>query len=441
MTNVNNPTGARAIGSFNTAKIDLKVNKYVTSISDSTPLYVGDCVSTSGSSSLTGIPVCTKAGDTGEIRGVVVSIEPLHTEEDSIYRKASTERIIHVCDDPYVMLEMQVNGTLTAADVGKFANKVSSGGDNITGLSDTQIDLTTVSTISRQFKIIGVIQREGNELGLYSKVRCIIHDHELQHGATGSEENLWKLLGGALTPFTGGTPVDLASSSLLFSATGAVTINELADSVDVTSTATQLATASSIYSAILALSATQYEFFTATAGQTAFTIVGPAPINAGATRAAVNGILYKYGSDANSDFTITGNAFTWYNNNYTLQLNDVLQIWYDGPGPGASRWGEYSGTMPAVSSNLLITAAALGLNNARQITCCRLMVKLSGVVDSWTTDGNNLQDPQTKCDYFIPAAGHVDDGDLYVSTGIGATSVAGQPFKLSYRYQSTNFLT
>jgi len=140
-------------------------------------------------------------------------------------------------------------------------------------------------------------------------------------------------------------------------------------------------------------------------------------------------------------YSFVGTALTW-GGTPALVVGDKMLAWFDwqAPSPGLSL-GTYPGTMPVVASDLKVTAAQLGLTSARQIVIPRLMVKLSGVVDSWTPDGNNLQDPQSKCDIFIPAAGHVDDGDLYISTGIGATLVAGQPFKFIYYYQATNFLS
>lgn len=149
-----------------------------------------------------------------------------------------------------------------------------------------------------------------------------------------------------------------------------------------------------------------------------------------------NGILQP-----KTAYSFTGTALTW-GGVPALVVGDKMTAWYDwqAPSPGLSL-GTYPGTMPLAASNLKVTAAQLGLTSARQIVIPRLMVKLSGVIDSWVADGNNEQDPQTKCDFFIPAGGHVDDGDMYISTGIGATLVAGQPFKFIYYYQTTNFLS
>ena len=214
MINANNPTGGKMVGSFNAARFDLKVNRYVTSISDTTALYRGDAVKTTGTSAVDGTPVCTKALAGETIRGFVVSIQPLHNDENFEYRKASTERTILVCDDPYIMVEIQTNGTLAVTDIGKYANIVLNGGNDITGLSGTMVDLSSTSTDSRQLRIVSLVDRVDNEVGQYAKVRCVIHDHELAHGITGSQENIWKRVGTTISPFNAGDDVNLGTGDV-----------------------------------------------------------------------------------------------------------------------------------------------------------------------------------------------------------------------------------
>jgi len=175
--------------------------------------------------------------------------------------------------------------------------------------------------------------------------------------------------------------------------------------------------------------------YTPTAGQIAFTL-SAIPSGDAAVLVLLNGK-----GQVSSKYSFTGTAFTW-GGSPVLIVGDTLIIKYNSEAPVVGLYkGTYPGTMPAAANNLKVTAAQLGLDSARQIVIPRLMVKLSGIVDSWVPDGNNLQDPQTKCDVFIPAAGHVDDGDLYISTGTGATLIAGQPFEFVYLYQTTNFLS
>jgi len=172
--------------------------------------------------------------------------------------------------------------------------------------------------------------------------------------------------------------------------------------------------------------------FTPTAGQLNFTL-SSIPSGDAALIALVNGK-----GQVSTKYSFTGTAFTW-GNVPPFIVGDTLIIKYNSEAPVFGLFkGTYSGTMPAAGNNLLVTAAQLGLTNARQIVLGRLMAK--GTDNLWFTDGNNIQTP-TKCDFFIPSAAHADNGDLYISTGVGATLVAGQPFEFIYLYQSTNFLS
>lgn len=214
MANVNNPTGAKVIGSFSTSDVDIKVNKYYVPASDATALFLGDFVKTNETSTADGTPIVTKAAAGNVVRGVITGFEALRSTENLTYRAANTAMYVYVCDDPYVMLEMQVNGTLQTTDMGKYFNIVVSSGSTVTGLSDTMIDLSSGSIISRQLKMVSLIEREGNSVGEYAKVKCIIHDHELAHGVTGSQENIWKRTGTLIEPYNAGDDVTIGTGTL-----------------------------------------------------------------------------------------------------------------------------------------------------------------------------------------------------------------------------------
>lgn len=102
------------------------------------------------------------------------------------------------------------------------------------------------------------------------------------------------------------------------------------------------------------------------------------------------------------------------------------------------KFKNYSGTMPAAGSNLVVTAATLGLSDARQIVEVYLTVHATD--NLWVKDGNNLLGITHKFDVSIPAVGHVSAGDLIITSHTGATSIGGQPFELSYKYQFGNYL-
>lgn len=70
------------------------------------------------------------------------------------------------------------------------------------------------------------------------------------------------------------------------------------------------------------------ESFTVTiGGQLSFTITVGTPASPTTAILVVQGQTREYG--VTKDFTISGNIITWYNNDYTMQLNDLVQIWFD----------------------------------------------------------------------------------------------------------------
>ena len=207
MANVNNPFGARIIRSLFSDEISSE--KYVTASSDATPIYMGDFVSTTGAFDSDGNPVCTKANTYDPMVGIVIGFEQQYTAsgQNITYRKASTTRTVYVCDDPYIVFEMQVNGTLTAADARQNANIVLGTPNNAIGKSGTQINLNTLTTQTAQLKILGLSPKVNNELGQYSVVLAMIHEHELQHATSSSiPDTIWQDKVNSETNFTTSEP-------------------------------------------------------------------------------------------------------------------------------------------------------------------------------------------------------------------------------------------
>jgi len=366
MTNTNSPVGAKVVGYLDSAAYEIKVNKYIVPASDGTALFVGDFVKTTGTSDANGFPICTKANAGDTLRGAVISFEAERPDENITYRAANDRRVVLVADGPYIEAEMQVNGVLDATDVGKYANIVNNGGETATGLSKTQVDLSSVSTTSRQLIIVSIIDRVKNDLGAFSKVKVVIHDHELQHGVTGSEENLWKKISGSpdyLIPFSSGNELgatadrmptgwfdDIKSTAgniadvsfsgafidfdtapaatVKFSTVNGVqfgagqNVNEIVTSISAGSTDTEVPTAKAVYDHSPTVEAIEVENITTqlgAGGVTVFTLSN-APINPTNTGAFYNGARQEYGVN----FTVSGATLTWINGapSFTLGSDD-----------------------------------------------------------------------------------------------------------------------
>jgi hypothetical protein len=141
-------------------------------------IYIGSPVKHGGTSALfNGWRYPTVAGgfSTGNtIVGVCVGIEAV-TRESTTYRATSTDRLIHVCTDPFMLFEVQDSqgadaDAVVAAEIGHVADLSSDGGSTVTGRSSIELDGSTATNIAgsdqtEDVQIIEVIRRPDNELG------------------------------------------------------------------------------------------------------------------------------------------------------------------------------------------------------------------------------------------------------------------------------------
>jgi hypothetical protein len=163
MANLDAPFGLRPIKYADGSPYDGVANPYFIPSSDSTAVYIYDPVIKTGTSNTAAVtvsgatgggahfpigalPVVTRAtnGDDNRITGVVVAVG-YDTDDDSRapYRKASTNAVVWVVDDPRVLFEIQADGAVGAASVGLNAVLIGTGGSTVTGLSSVELDTTS----------------------------------------------------------------------------------------------------------------------------------------------------------------------------------------------------------------------------------------------------------------------------------------------------------
>ncbi len=181
MTNINAPVGGQARDVIGASEYTAKTHKYIIPSTDSSILYKGDFVKIVNNSNNDGIPYITKAAAGDVLVGTVISIQDNFTKQEFIYRAANETRAVYVQDDPFVEIEVQANGIILEGDIGKYANIIVSNGDNSVGVSHTQLDISSITTDVAQLKILGIIERQGNGLGQYAKLRCLITKHEFNN--------------------------------------------------------------------------------------------------------------------------------------------------------------------------------------------------------------------------------------------------------------------
>jgi len=145
------------------------------------------------------------------------------------------------------------------------------------------------------------------------------------------DDPIWVDDGADITTAAAGRNIDAGTGLLKDNdATGGVA---LADTSNPTLNTTAQSLVGAINEVNSGIPSEETELFTATAGQTTFTILGATPSSPTKVRLYVLGVLMLYGGS--NDFTISGNTITWYNNNYTMQLNDQVQIFYNDSGASA----------------------------------------------------------------------------------------------------------
>jgi hypothetical protein len=158
------------------------VNMYYLPTAESNDIAVGDFVIMGGTGDDDGVPSVARAtaGST-DIVGVVVGFKPDAAYLDDTHRTASTERYCFVADDPdqLFMIQEDDGGTaLTKAEIGQNCDLlVSAGVDTTTGLSQMEIDRSTVGTTNGQLRLLGLEQAPNNEFGDWANWIVRVNEH------------------------------------------------------------------------------------------------------------------------------------------------------------------------------------------------------------------------------------------------------------------------
>jgi hypothetical protein len=191
MANVDTPFGLRPVRNVYGAPYNGSVNIYSTAAGDSTAIFIGDPVTLSGTSQTINGRVYADVDQaaTGDIMvGVVVGVLA-DTQASPVYRAASTQRLVLVCDDPNALFEIQeVSGgtAITANDIGLNANFVVAAGSTYTGFSGVELNNATEAvTNTLDLKIVGLAPREDNEIGEHAKWLVRINRHQYANQVAG----------------------------------------------------------------------------------------------------------------------------------------------------------------------------------------------------------------------------------------------------------------
>ena len=191
MPNADTPRGLRPVSKLSGAPYSGSVRVFSTASGDGTAIYIGDPVKLSGTSSTVNGSVYTDVDQaaTGDVMvGVVVGVIP-ETRDSTVYRAASTTRLLEVCVDPDMLFEIQeVSGgtALTAAAIGLNADFVVGSGSTVTGYSGVELNNATEATTNTlDVQIVGLVDRSDNEAGEHAKWLVRINRHQFANQVAG----------------------------------------------------------------------------------------------------------------------------------------------------------------------------------------------------------------------------------------------------------------
>ncbi len=212
MANVNSPRGLEPIRHKLGVPLSATIHPYYAPSTYGTALYIGDPVIRTGTGNAAAIPQIAggsgfgaqfaigtlpevnlaTAGSSNRITGVIVGFGANANNLSQIYRPASTQAVVWVCDDPFVIFKIQADGAIPAASMGLNANLIYTvAGSATTGLSGVQLDSGTTTapttTATLQLMILQAWNDPTNDTTITNpKIEVQINQHTDNPGTVGT---------------------------------------------------------------------------------------------------------------------------------------------------------------------------------------------------------------------------------------------------------------
>lgn len=200
MANVNRPFGLMPVETLSGR--EPSVHRYHIPSSDGSAYYIGSPVILAATGDARGVPSVAIGAASGVFVGSVVSVEPaningiaqagttLDTTQVSIPATKTRDYYVYVADDPNQIFEIQCGATATNLVTTKLNNNfnvtIAAPSPATSPQSATIVDNATINTTNTlPMRMMGLAQRENNELGAYQVVRCKINTHAYANAIAG----------------------------------------------------------------------------------------------------------------------------------------------------------------------------------------------------------------------------------------------------------------
>lgn len=184
MANDNRPMGFTPVKNINGSPWNGRVHKFVIKAAITNAIGIGDPVIWNGGADTRGISdidIAT-AGATNRITAIITGFEPLRSDLSSLYRSSGAKSVDRYCFGVWAqdaIFEIQDDGSaaLSADSVGLDADIINTDTVNTTtGISGAELDATTpAANATYQMKIIGLADKEGNDLGINAVWEVVIN--------------------------------------------------------------------------------------------------------------------------------------------------------------------------------------------------------------------------------------------------------------------------
>ena len=200
MANVNRPFGLMPVEALHGG--NPITHRYYIPSTDTDAYYIGSPVILAAVGDARGVPGVAIGAAASVFVGSVVGVEPanvngisqvgatLDTTQVSIPATKTRAYYVYVADDPNQIFEIQTGATATNLVTTKLNNNfdltIAAPSPATSPQSATIVDNSTISTTNtRAMRMMGLAQRENNEVGAYQVVRCKINTHAYANAIAG----------------------------------------------------------------------------------------------------------------------------------------------------------------------------------------------------------------------------------------------------------------